>query len=533
MIDAIIISDSGDDTLSASSPLRLQLDGRIALIQNVRNYLENNGKIVPPVKGENEKNWHNAPKLNGITLFSRLHRDGHRVALIDSYYKERDTFVSLLSSNPKAVIISTTFILNKKSLAKLAADIRDLAPDIFIIAGGPFVFSSYLLLQHATDRTYDLKSPREDFLFLSDENHPDIDLYIIDRDGIPILSEALTLLKKGRSVKDLPNTASRQGNGYQFSGRKELMPGDMDLDWRNVPEHIFDYGVVNLQASTGCPFNCEFCNFVKDKKYTYVKPIDHLIRELKEVAKRGVRYVRFVDDNFRLGRNDLNEVCKRFIAEGINIKWMSFIRASTLDQTDLELLKRAGCVEAQMGIESADTTVLKNMNKHASPKMYSRVITGLLETGINCSCCFIVGFPGETRQTFQRTIDFIENIPAKDQEGMFFWSIYPFFLAPLSPVYRAEKRAKYGLEGYMAEWKHATMNSKEALQLIKEAFLTIENASPIYSGDNIDMLAELSPEQRKQFMKVRHDLSKLFLSAPFDKTRVIKEFSNIFESGQD
>jgi radical SAM superfamily enzyme YgiQ (UPF0313 family) len=236
-----------------------------------------------------------------------------------------------------------------------------------------------------------------------------------------------------------------------------------------------------------------------------------------------------VDDNFRLGKNDLNDVCRRFIKEGIDIKWMSFMRASTLESTDLELLKKAGCIEVQMGIESADATILKNMNKLASPVMYERVITRLLDTGINCSCCFIVGFPGETSDSFQRTVNFINNIQKNGQEGMFFWSIYPFLLVPLSPVYEAEKKAKYRLEGYMAKWKHATMNSEEAFQHIKKAFLTIENASPIYSGDNMDMLFELSSDQRKRFVKTRHDLSKRFLSAPFDKTLVINAFSKILD----
>ncbi len=529
MIDAVIISDSGADTLSASSPLRLHLDGRIALIQEVRNYLENNGKIVAPVTGENEKSWHFAPKLNGIRLFSCLHRDGYHIALIDSYYKEREYFIKLLADNPKVVIISTTFIMNKKSLVKLVSDIRELAPDIFIIAGGHFIFSSYLLLDHRKDDTYDLMNPKDDFLFLSDDIRPDIDLYIIDRDGTPILSKALGLIKEGRPVKRLPNTASWDGTAYVFSERKELDPDDMWVDWKNIPEHIFKHGVVNLQASVGCPFNCEFCNFVKDRKYTFLKPVDQLIKEIKDVSKRGIRYIRFVDDNFRLGKNDLNDVCKRFIKEDLDIKWMSFIRASTLENTDLELLKKSGCVEAQMGIESADATILKNMNKHASPDMYARVITRLLDAGINCSCCFIVGFPGETRDSFQRTVNFIDNIQKNGQEGMFFWSIYPFLLVPLSPVYEAEKKAEYHLEGYMAKWKHATMNSQEAFQHIKEAFLSIENASPIYSGDNIDMLHELSPDQRKGFVKIRHNLSKKFLTAPFDKTQVIKAFSKIFD----
>ena len=529
MIDAIIVADTGNDTFSASSPLRLQLDGQTALIQNVRNYLDNDGRIVTPVAGANEKNWHGAPKLNGLRLLSYLDASGFNAELIDSYYRERDHFVQLLADGPQAVIISTTFIYTKQDLRALVADIRSVAPDIFIVAGGPFVFSSYLLLQRSREKDYDVSSPREDFLFLSAADRPDIDLYIVDKHGERILSATLDCLKKGTQPNRLPNTACWNGQAYVFADQENSPLPDIRVEWHRIPDQFFKMGVMNVQASTGCPFNCEFCNFVKAQKYNYVKPLDHLVEELKALSDRGVQYVRFVDDNFRLGRNDLNAVCARFIDEGLDIKWMSFIRASALKTVDFDLLRRSGCVEAQIGIESADEEILKRMNKQAGPDMYHRVIAGLLDVGINCSACFIVGYPGETAETFRRTVDFIESIPQASQEGMFFWSIYPFLVLPLSPIYEPRRRAQYNLRGYLDQWEHSTMNSREAYAHIKHAFVKIRNASPIYSGDNLDMLMELPLVRRKAFMKVRHDLSKQFLIEAFDKALVLRSFAKVLK----
>ena len=81
----------------------------------------------------------------------------------------------------------------------------------------------------------------------------------------------------------------------------------------------------------------------------------------------------------------------------------------------------------------------------------------------------------------------------------------------------------------MDKWEHDTMNSKEAYQHIKNAFIKISNASPIYSGDNIDMLMDLPRAKRKEFMKVRHDLSKKFLMDPFDQSLVLRSFGKIFK----
>jgi radical SAM superfamily enzyme YgiQ (UPF0313 family) len=529
MIDAVIIADTGNDTFSASSRMRLQLDGKTALIQNVYNFLKNNGSIVSPVDGENEKNWHSAPKLNGIRLFSYLSTSGLTIELIDSYYRERDHFIKILDQNPKTVIISTTFISNKKILKDLVTDIRSVAPDIFIIAGGPFILSSYLLLQRSGEKGYDVLSPKDDFLFLSKTNNPDVDLYIIDKNGEQILLEALGRIAKGEPVIHLPNTAHWDGRKYVFTDRRDLPLPDIGVAWKSIPQKFFDLSVMNVQASTGCPYNCEFCNFIKVKKYNFVKPLDKLVNELKEISDRGIKYVRFVDDNFRLGRTDLNAVCRRFVDEGLDLKWMSFIRASTLANVDFDLLRKSGCVETQIGVETADEKVLQNMNKKADRDMYFDVITNLLNTGINCSACFIVGFPGETTETFNKTVDFIENIPQDTQEGIFFWSIYPFLVLPLSPCYEPDRKVKYKLKGYMDKWEHYTMNSTEAYQHIKKAFFKIRNSSPIYSGDNFDMLMQLPTNRRKEFMKVRHNLSKKFLKEPYDKSIVIESFQRILK----
>ena len=393
MLDAIIISDYGTDTFATSSSMRLQLSGKVALIQNIRNYLENNGRIIEPICGSNGPNWHSAMKLNGIILYDVLSKHGFKTEIIDTYANERDEFIQLLEKQPKAVIISTTFIISKKELAKLVRDIRSLNSDVTIICGGPFVYASYLLLQKRGDPYYDTDSPKEDFLFLDDSEPLGVDLFVVDRHGEGILIDVMNMLRDGKPLVDLYNTARWGGTDYVFSARIESKPQKNIVDWARMPTKIFMPGVVNMQASMGCPYLCQFCNFIKDQKSTMLKPVDALLEELRAVAKRGIEYVRFVDDNFRLGNFDLDSVCQEIIAANLGIKWLSFIRASTLDRTDIGLLKNAGCIEAQIGIESIDENILKNMHKGTSPDMYRRVVRKLLEHGINCSCCFIFGFP--------------------------------------------------------------------------------------------------------------------------------------------
>jgi radical SAM superfamily enzyme YgiQ (UPF0313 family) len=251
---------------------------------------------------------------------------------------------------------------------------------------------------------------------------------------------------------------------------------------------------------------------------------------MKAVAEQGARYVWFVDDNFRLGKSDLEAVCRRFIEEGINQHWMTFIRASTLDNIDPDLLRLAGCIEVQLGLESADPLILKNMNKKASPNLYNRVLKKLLKAGINCSCYFIFGFPGETEKSAQRTRDFIKSYDNAAYDGNLCWSMFSFMLAPLSPIYEHEARHKYGLSGYMHKWKHATMNCDQAREQVLKTFFEIENSGPIYRGDNQDQIRGLKPGVRMEFYAMRHKLSKVALSGDLGNEKMLQSFKRVLQT---
>ncbi len=528
-LDAIVIADCELESLSGSNPLRLNIEGRPADIQVVLNYLKNDGSLVTPIENDSKANWASAPKLNGIHLQSYLTHHGFDVALIDSYYQEREAFCNLLKQNPRTVIISTTFIHNKKQLKALVDDIRSLVPDIFIIVGGPFIYFSYLSLQRSGETHYAIDSIKHDYVF-HNENEPSVDFYIISLKGEEVLREALKKIKLGMSLGDLPNSARLTGHTYQFSQAiNDLSTAEnFSINWNSVPAHLFKSEVMPMQASIGCTYRCTFCNFVKDTRLTHVKPIDQVIEELKIIARRGIRYVWFIDDNFRLGKRDINTICERFIEEDLGIQWMSFMRADALKNVDFDLLRRSGCRELQLGLESADAQILRSMNKSANSELYVEVIRKLLEVGINCSCYFIMGFPGETEETINHTIEFIKSIEFTELEGNLSWSIYPFMLAPFSPIYEANMRDKYGLSGYMNDWTHATMNSKQAREHIKRAFLEISDSGPIYRGDNQDILQGLTSLQRKNFAITRHRLEQLAVNKSLDKIQMTNMFSEVF-----
>jgi anaerobic magnesium-protoporphyrin IX monomethyl ester cyclase len=530
-MDAIIIADTNEDSFSSTNPLKLQIDGQIANIQIIKNFLQNNGHLELPNNDAGVMSWSSTSKLNGIYLYNYLVKQKFQVELINNYYQESERFISFLRESPRMIIISTTFIHNKKALLKLTRDIRKLAPEIFIIAGGAFVFMSYRMMQRSGSLHYEFDTIKDDFLFIDNNGEPAVDLYIISLRGEQILCEAMQRIKNHQPFDNLPNTAQYVGDKYFFNERKDDVANtkEVPIDWRGLPDTIFKAGAIPLAASSGCPYACSFCNFVKDRRLTATKPVSQLIDELKAVSERGIQYVWFVDDNFRLGAGDLNLICQRLINENIPIHWMSFIRASALRSVDPELLRRSGCIEIQLGIESADPQVLLNMNKKADPAVYTEVIKKLLAVGIHCSCYFIFGFPGETEESIRRTQEFIESIECPDYDGVLSWSMFPFILSPMSPIYEPEMRARYGLEGYMFNWKHKTMDSERARDHVVNTFLKLENSGAIYRGDNLKMLNSLNPRKRKEFMSKRHKLSKSAMQSSLKHDDIKNQFKDLID----
>jgi p-methyltransferase len=255
--------------------------------------------------------------------------------------------------------------------------------------------------------------------------------------------------------------------------------------------------------------------------------MDEIITEMRQVSRRGARYIWFVDDNFRLGKHDLEEFCRKLIDADLDVSWMTFVRAGVLENTDVMLLARAGCIEVQLGLESADQQILKNMNKKATPQLYETVIRRLLAAGISCTGYLIFGFPGENEASVRRTIAFMQQFDGLREAGSIAWSFFPFVLAPLSPIFEPAMRESYQIEGYMRKWQHATMNSSQAMQHVMQAFFAVETSGSVYRSDNQDDLRRMTSGQRHDFQRTRHRLAQQAARTVLTREEILRAFHSI------
>jgi p-methyltransferase len=213
-----------------------------------------------------------------------------------------------------------------------------------------------------------------------------------------------------------------------------------------------------------------------------------------------VKMIRFTDDNLFIDRKHLEECCKKIIEIGKGIKWTSFIRANSITTENIKLLRDSGCVLAQIGMESGDRKILKEMNKKSSPKDYLKSIALLNSHGISTQLYFIIGFPGETPQSIECTIKMINGFYNKGP-GINELMVFPFLFAPLSPIYDPNNAIKYSLKGYMNKWTHYTMDSEQASRYAIEFIDKVDNVYPHYG---IEEFLMVEMEKLKEISRLRH-----------------------------
>jgi anaerobic magnesium-protoporphyrin IX monomethyl ester cyclase len=167
-----------------------------------------------------------------------------------------------------------------------------------------------------------------------------------------------------------------------------------------------------IVTSRGCPAGCTYC--IKHVSYQYTTRLrspELIMQELWQLKRLGINTVHMYADLFTVNREQVTELCRRMIAEKINIKWMCNSRVDYVDEEMLRLMGQAGCWLISWGIESANEQILKHVKKGASIANAQQALTWSHRAGIKNWGYFIIGLPGETEDSIKKTIAFAKQLP--------------------------------------------------------------------------------------------------------------------------
>ncbi|MDP6641596.1 MAG: radical SAM protein [Nitrososphaerales archaeon] len=211
------------------------------------------------------------------------------------------------------------------------------------------------------------------------------------------------------SLRTIPGVIVK---GYPLQG----VGNKMDLDEIPFPERKYSinepYKIpggyqAGILSSRGCPFPCKFCAAAAFTGRTIrFRSINNLVDEIEIMLNDGITHLHFGDDTFTVAPKRLKEFNTELRNRHIELKWKSFSRTESITEENLENMKESGCHKLTFGIESGSDEVLRIMNKKQNRDDVRRAISLCNDFGIETKGFFMLGFPGETKEQMQQTIDF-------------------------------------------------------------------------------------------------------------------------------
>ena len=184
---------------------------------------------------------------------------------------------------------------------------------------------------------------------------------------------------------------------------------DLDVRRYNVPFLLHPY--VALYTTRGCPAQCTFCLWPQTLSgHPWRKrSTDAVAREMAKAKEYWpeVKEFFFDDDTFNIQKARTIELCAKL--KPLKLTWSCTSRVTT-DYETLKAMKEAGCRLLIVGYESGDQQILKNIKKGATVERARQFTKDCHKLGLKVHADFILGLPGETKETIRRTIDFAKEL---------------------------------------------------------------------------------------------------------------------------
>jgi len=312
----------------------------------------------------------------------------------------------------KAKVIGITVIYDSISVCiELAKEIKKRAPDKIIIFGGPHCHRGFI---------------SKEFL-----KHNFIDIFVIG-EGEETLNQVLNKLEKDKQIDFCQGTIIRKkSKGLKKSSKKSKGSKESELidcgdrppinnldsipfpDYSDLPlDKYSKRQMIPILGSRGCISKCTFCQDPNNIRTYRSRSGKNIFEEMELRYKQGYREFYFNDLLMNGNTKALHELCdllkKTTWHKHINLGGQMKARKEMTFEL-YKKLREVGCHQVMFGIESGSQEILNKMNKGTTVEANEKNIQDCAKAGILVEIALIVGFPGETEETFAETIKLIKN----------------------------------------------------------------------------------------------------------------------------
>jgi hopanoid biosynthesis associated radical SAM protein HpnJ len=219
-------------------------------------------------------------------------------------------------------------------------------------------------------------------------------------------------IKDGKVVHNQTRAPLHTAELDELPFATDVYKRDLTIERYSVPFLLHPF--VSFYTSRGCPAQCTFCLWPQTLSgHTWrVRSVDSVAREFEQAHKMfpQAREFFFDDDTFNIRKDRVLELCKRF--KPVGFQWSCTARVHS-DYETLKAMADAGARLFIVGFESGDPQILKNIKKGATVEMARTFAANCKKVGIRVHGDFIIGLPGETKETIQKTMDFARELDSE------------------------------------------------------------------------------------------------------------------------
>lgn len=348
--------------------------------------------------GDLDADFHQTP-YGLFSLGAQAIRAGHAVKVFNLSafpWPEIERAIRALDAD---VFGMSCWTANRRGVALVAKLIKELHPKSHVVIGGP----------HATPLASEMLS-----------HYPEIDT-VVCGEGDATFLELLERVEAEAATTGISGTVYRDRGRIVHAPERPSIP---ELDTLACPHDYFSTHIV--MTSRGCPWQCTFCGAettwgrgFRGQSVGYV--LDALESAL---ARLPVKMIQIKDDTFTTNRKRVIDICRGIRERKLQFLWSCDTRVDVLGDDLLREMRLAGCQRLSLGVESGSPAILKNINKKITVDKIIESTELAKKYGIQVRYYMMLGNRGETRRTFEETLEFLDR--SKPHQYLFSClSIYP------------------------------------------------------------------------------------------------------------
>lgn len=344
-------------------------------------------------------------------LTALLRQEKIDVSAIDCTFRQHaDVLHEIVTAKPRIVGIYAMVSISDMAFT-IAREVRHSLPDTLLLCGGPLPtlkpeqFHSAFHLVMRGEAIHSLPAFCKEYLQAGTSAHglASILAHPEKYPGIHYQDPVGHLI-----VQTQPHSSDAdQLNQLPVPDRSDYDHGRYQDFWINRE----GFSLAGIMTSYGCPFQCDFCSKPIFGDVFRRRSMDRIFEEIRSIKALGYDGLWIADDGFTLDLDHLRCFCERMIREKLGMKWFCLSRVDTITSRDMTLMQQAGCEKVFLGLESGSNEILRLMNKQTTIEMAEETVGLFAQSGIRSAGFFMVGYPGETYESIEKTFRWALTLP--------------------------------------------------------------------------------------------------------------------------